>query len=436
MSGEAHSAVSPRAGTAVWLVAAAVAAGLQAAMWGGGGGAPEAASEWPRAAGAAGAALAFANAFFLFNLFVARREHGPAALAAMVLGYLALFALLAWLVHAVLLFVLAVLLYGAMLHRPGLIGYLFLFVVSFVLLSPYSLPIFVVSALGYGGLVQMRRAAESRFVLACFGVGFVLLIAVLLPVLNLCSQCTPQTLLFTLNGGPAGPGAESLEVRRSLKVSLLTSCVSTAVVVLFGAPLAYAMSRGRFRGQRVLDALIDAPILIPPLVVGIALLLLLGPDSPLGAWLKRVTGARVDGSLIGIVLAQIFVSSPFLVRSAMIGFDAVDPRLERVARTLGAAPWRVFFLVTLPLAARSLVRGAVLSWARAVSEFGSLLVLAYRPFTAPTLIYNRFTERGLSESSPIAVLLVLMCVWVFFLAQFVGARPGDRAAGRRPEGAA
>ncbi len=191
------------------------------------------------------------------------------------------------------------------------------------------------------------------------------------------------------------------------------------------------MTRGRFKGRRVVDMLIDVPILIPPLVVGIALLLLLGPDSPVGALMQQCFGVRIDGSIAAIIIAQVFVSSPFLVRSAMTAFDAIDPRLERVARTLGASPRHVFFMISLPNAATGIVRGAVLSCARAISEFGSLVVIAYRPFTAPTLIYNRFTERGLTESTPIAVLLVLMCVWVFALVQFMRMRPLAAVLGRR-----
>jgi len=372
---------------------------------------------------ALGLGLALGHVFFLFSLSVSGRRRGPGFISLCFVGYAALFGVSFVLVQAPLLFLVFLLIYSALLHRPVLSGYLFLFVVSFLVLPPYSLPIFIVSALAYTAVTQLAQTSRNGFLVVCFLLGTVLLVVVLLPVLHLCTQSTAQTLLYTLKGGPSDVGSESWEVRQALKMSLLTATLTTALVTVLGVPLGYAMVRGSFKGKGLIDSLIDIPILVPPLVAGMALLLLLGPDSPIGVLMRQRLGVRIDGSLIGIVAAQIFVSSPFLVRSAMTAFDGIDPRLERVARTLGASPMRVFFLITLPLALKGILRGSVLTWARAVSEFGSLMVIAYRPFTAPTLIYNRFSERGVSESSPIAVLLVLMCFWVVIAARFVRFRP-------------
>jgi molybdate/tungstate transport system permease protein len=121
-----------------------------------------------------------------------------------------------------------------------------------------------------------------------------------------------------------------------------------------------------------------------------------------------VEGGDKDGRLAGY---------PVLKDIGQPGQDLI--RLERVGRTLGASPPYVFFSLSLPLAARGILRGCALTWARAISEFGSLMVLAYRPFTAPTLIYNRFSERGITESAPIAVLLVFVCVWAFVAVRFL-----------------
>ena len=383
---------------------------------------------------ALGFCLVLANAFFLFNLFV-RRGGGPLFIGLAMLGYGALFVVFFPLVQTPLLFLLFVMVYSGTLHRPVLAGYLLLFVVSFVLLPPYSVSVFVGASLTYAGVVQIAQGSRSMFMVVCFVLGAALLTVVLMPVIHLCTQSTAQTLLFTLRGEPSGPGSESWEVRQSLKTSLTTATVATLIVAVLGVPLSYAMVRCDFKGRAVIDALIDLPILVPPLVAGIALLLLLGPDAPLGALMQRWFGARLDGSLAGIIAAQVFVGSPFLVRTAMTAFEAIDPRLERVARTLGASPMRVFFSISLPLALRGIMRGSALTWARAISEFGSLLVIAYRPFTAPTLIYNRFTERGIAESTPIAALLVLTCFWVFVLTRFAGWRPLRRLSSTRTEGA-
>ena len=379
-----------------------------------------------------GVVLGMVNAYFLFNLFTAGRRQGPRSVALYLLGYLGLFGILFSLLRTPLLFSLFLLVYAGLQHRPLLTGYLFIFVVCFFLLPPFSAPMFGLCALIYAGVTGILRRGDSAFLGLCFAFGALLLVALLLPVLHLCTQHSAQTLHFTLTGAPRGPGSESWEVRQALKASLLTASLSTLIVTVFGVPLAYAMTRAEFRGKGLIDLLIDLPILVPPLVVGMGLLLLLGPDSPLGSVMRRWLGTRIDGSLVGIVAAQVFVSSPFLVRSAMTAFDGIDPRLERVARTLGGTRRHVFAYVALPLAARGILRGGVLTWARSISEFGSLLVLAYRPFTAPTLIYDRFSERGLGESAPIAVLLVLMCTWVFAMVRFAPLRPFARLVGRPP----
>jgi molybdate/tungstate transport system permease protein len=124
----------------------------------------------------------------------------------------------------------------------------------------------------------------------------------------------------------------------------------------------------------------------------------------------------------GIVVAMLFVSAPLLASAAREAFGAVDPRLERVARTLGDSPWQSFHRVTLPLAGRGILAGAILSWARSVSEFGSIVILTYNPKVASVLIFDRFTAYGLPAAVPAAVLLLLVALVVFALVRLIEPR--------------
>ena len=162
---------------------------------------------------------------------------------------------------------------------------------------------------------------------------------------------------------------------RALWLSVRTTLVATALAVVLGTPLAYLLARYSFRGRDVLDTLVDLPITIPPVVAGVALLLAFGRRGLLGRHLE-VLGVSVAFTTVAVVMAQLLISSPFFVKAARAGFEAVDTSLEAAARTLGASPWRVFWTVTVPLARPALVSGVVLAWARALSEFGATMMFA------------------------------------------------------------
>lgn len=134
-------------------------------------------------------------------------------------------------------------------------------------------------------------------------------------------------------------------------------------------------------------------------------------------------GIRFVSATPGIVIAMLFVSLPFLVNAAREGFEAVEPRLEKVARTLGASPWRSFWRVSFPLAWRSILSGMILMWARGLSEFGAVVILAYHPMVAPVLVWERFESFGLSYARPVATLTILICLATFVvLAVTVGRK--------------
>jgi molybdate/tungstate transport system permease protein len=199
------------------------------------------------------------------------------------------------------------------------------------------------------------------------------------------------------------------ELHTAVGVTLLTASAATLLIVVFGVPLAYLLARHAFRGRSLLEAALQIPVMIPHPVAGIALLVFLGRETAVGRALAAL-GLEVISHTPGLVAAMAFVSAPIFVSAAREGFAAVDPTLERVARTLGDGPWAAFRRVTLPLAGRSLAAGAVVTWARAVSEFGAVVVVTYHPKVASVLIFDRLTTDGLAGAVPAAALLVLVGV--------------------------
>lgn len=203
--------------------------------------------------------------------------------------------------------------------------------------------------------------------------------------------------------------AGDAELRAALGLTALTATAATMLGVLGGTPLAYILARRAFRGREFVSALLDLPLLIPHPVAGIALLLLLGRESMVGGALLSA-GLRVVGTPLGIVAAMLFVAAPLFISGAREAFARVDPRYEAVARTLGDRPMRAFVRVTLPLSRRGLIASAVVMWARAVSEFGAIVVLTYNPKVASVLSYDRFTSYGLREALPVAAVLALLAL--------------------------
>ncbi len=203
--------------------------------------------------------------------------------------------------------------------------------------------------------------------------------------------------------------ASDAELRSALSLTAITATAATLLGVLGGTPLAYLLARREFRGRAVLSAVLDLPLLIPHPVAGIALLLLLGRESAVGGTMLAA-GLRVVGTPLGIVAAMLFVAAPLFISGAREAFARVDPRFEAVARTLGDPPLRAFLRITLPLSRRGLIASAVVMWARAVSEFGAIVVLTYNPKVASVLSYDRFTSFGLREALPVAAVLAVLAL--------------------------
>jgi len=216
---------------------------------------------------------------------------------------------------------------------------------------------------------------------------------------------------LVVSGGSQGVRAlgSDAELRNALVLTAATATTATLLGLLGGTPIAYLLARRAFPGRAALAALLDLPVLIPHPVAGIALLLALGRHTAVGSVLLAA-GLRITGTPAGIVSAMLFVACPLYLSAARETFDRVDARFETVARTLGDPPWRVFRRVTLPLASRGLVAAAVIMWARAVSEFGAVVILTYNPQVASVLSYDRFTTYGLPGALPVAAVLVLLAL--------------------------
>jgi molybdate/tungstate transport system permease protein len=235
--------------------------------------------------------------------------------------------------------------------------------------------------------------------------GGLLLAFIVLPIVRLAVTSSPASL----RQAAAAPA-----VRDATLLSLQAAAITAGIATVTGVPLAYLLARRAFRGRGLVQAVVDLPLVVPHTVAGIALLFLFGRTGWVGAPAARL-GVSFYGSQWGIVTAMLFVSCPFAVNSARVAFEAIDPRLERAARSLGATGWHAFRRVTLPLGLRGVLTGAVLVYARSISEFGAVVILAYYPATAPVEIYNLFLQSGLVQSASAAVVLLIVALATFLV---------------------
>jgi ABC-type Fe3+/spermidine/putrescine transport system ATPase subunit/ABC-type sulfate transport system permease component len=199
-------------------------------------------------------------------------------------------------------------------------------------------------------------------------------------------------------------------------VSVTSATVATALVAVGGVPLGYLLARRPGRAMAALGFLVQLPLALPPLASGVLLLFLLGYSSPLG----RLTNGALTDSFSGIVLAEAFVSAPFLIIAARSAFGAIDPALEDVAATLGHRPWAVFMRVSVPLAWRATAAGMLLAWLRAFGEFGATVMVAYHPYSLPVYTYVAFGSEGLPAMVPVLVPTLFAAIAVMVVSQYLG----------------
>ena len=226
-----------------------------------------------------------------------------------------------------------------------------------------------------------------------------LLIFIAFPVMMLFLGTSPARILESL---------QMQQVYLAIGVSLRTTLFSLVTILPFGTPLAYWLGRYQFRMKRFVDTLVDLPTLLPPSVAGVALLMAFGRRGPLGPLLESMD-VHIPFTQAAVIMAQVFVAAPFYVRAAAIGFAGMDPEIEQAAQLDGANRWQILRYVILPLSREALLSGCVMSWARALGEFGATMIFAGnypgRTQTMPTAIYLGF-EVDINIALTLSVILV------------------------------
>jgi molybdate/tungstate transport system permease protein len=254
-----------------------------------------------------------------------------------------------------------------------------------------------------------ERRRTAAFTLA----GVVLLGYFLFPFLAFLQRSGQTNVVASLSD----PGTQT-----AIQNSLLTAPVATAIATALGIPLAYVLARHSFRGKRVVEAFVVLPIVLPPVVAGTMLLSGVGRFTPVGAFFAT-RGLPLTDSLAGIVLAQVFVAAPFVVITARAGFARVDRRLEQASRSMGYGPIRTFGYVSLPLSRKMVFAGIVLTFARAIGEFGAVMLVANNPRTMPTQIWFEFVSGGVDATVPVALALLAISLGVILLTQLLAETP-------------
>jgi molybdate/tungstate transport system permease protein len=268
--------------------------------------------------------------------------------------------------------------------------------------------------------LRLSPGFPLRFVFILSALSGVLFFLLVSPVLSLIFGSSVSGLLLALT---------NTEAVSAIGLTIYTSGLTAAVAVILGIPLGYLLGKYQFRGRSLVDSIIEIPLMIPHTVAGIALITIFGSAELVGA-LFNGYGIRLTNDIIGIVLTLVFVSATYTVKQVEEAIKSLDPKLELVSRSLGASSTFTFFNVTMPSIWRSVVTGAILTWARASSEVGALFIMAYYPSVASILIWNLYAGYGLHESisngqvlSPgavnVAALMIFINLGIFILFKLV-----------------
>jgi molybdate transport system permease protein len=255
----------------------------------------------------------------------------------------------------------------------------------------------------------LRHAIHDRHLIWVFIIpGAILFALFVLPIITL--------FVRSANNGFFDQ-ALSVQAFKALRLSLVTSTITTLLAILLGTPFAYILARWRFRFKTWIELFVDLPIVLPPSVAGLVLLIAFGRRGLFGSAF-RILGISLPFTTTAVVLAQTFVAAPLYVRSARIGFAEIDKQLEEAAQVEGANHWQLFYEIMFPLAGRALMGGAVLTWTRALGEFGATILFAGNlegvTQTMPMAIYLGF-ERNLGIALALSVVLVIISVLLLML---------------------
>jgi molybdate/tungstate transport system permease protein len=313
-----------------------------------------------------------------------------------------------WLDNAEPLFLVALLGLAGTARDLKLLSYFWALVFSFTFAQPFAWETTIISFFILKMMYSAKTRIPSKAAMLFLGVGLLLLFLVLFPIAVMMMGESAYNLLNVF---------KNRDVLQAVGITLITATCATGFLAILSLPLAYALTRVEFAGKAILLSLIDVPIIIPQSVAGIALLTVFGKQQILGGFLFHVFGLRFDGTMLGIVVAQIFVALPFFIKGAMAAYDAVPEKYEMAARSLGANSFAAFSRVAVPLAARGLFLSAIIAWARAAGEFGAVFFIAASPETAPIAVYTRFMSQGLAETAPLVSWLLIFSLAMFFLLQ-------------------
>jgi molybdate transport system permease protein len=232
--------------------------------------------------------------------------------------------------------------------------------------------------------------------------------------------------IFYVQSGELIEALLSSETHFAVKLSFFTSIISTGLAVLFAVPGAYALSRYDFPGKAVIDTVIDLPIVLPPLIVGVSLLVFF--NTGVGRWLED-HGLRLVYTVPGIILAQFSISSSFAVRAMKAAYDHIDPRYELAARSLGATKFQAFYKVIIPLAKNGMIAGIVMTWARAVGEFVPILIFAgatrFKTEVLPTAIFLKIEVGDIQGAVALTIIMMAIALAALLLFKKIGGA-GER----------
>ena len=265
-----------------------------------------------------------------------------------------------------------------------------------------------------------RRVTPTRTLSAGWGTRSAYVLAILM-ALFLGLPVATLVVRALIDGSLANALTADI-VLSGLFLSLTTTAVSLVLTVAFGLPLAFVLARRPFRGSGLVEAIVDLPLVLPPAVAGLALLLFLGRRGVLGGAFGAI-GIEIPFTTLAVILSQTFVSAPFFVRSARAGIAGVERDLEEAGRIDGATEFEVFRHITVPLAGSALAAGLVMSWARALGEFGATIMFAGniggRTETLPLVVYGEFQGGDLNGSTAAAAMLVLAAFGVLVAVRFL-----------------
>jgi molybdate/tungstate transport system permease protein len=283
--------------------------------------------------------------------------------------------------------------------------------------SPRAVP-------GAGGedgtsVTAVPRAMRSVSGWISLAVAALIWLALLGPVIALLAHLSPAAIGAALTA----PGALA-----PLVTSLESGAVTLAVLLCLGTPLAWLMARGGLPAPRVWEAGLLCSLLLPPLVIGLLLVFMVGPVTPVGQFLATVHLSATN-TFFALVVAQVYEAAPYYVLGAQAAFSEVDPRMEEQAELLGDPPWRAAGRVTLPLAAPGLAMALAVAWARAMGAFGAVIIVAYHPYGLPLQIWTTLQETGLASALPFALVLLVVALPLPIAAYVWSARARSRRRG-------